>query len=226
MKPLIGITKPQSGGWVQNIAIKIAILITGGRPINLTPLNPRYDLEIDGLVLSGGTDIYPSHYQSLESKENYPYDISRDLMELRWLKAADEKRIPTLCICRGAQLLNIYFGGNLIFDIKKFFKETDYPNSTWGKLVFRKQAYVISGRLKKILKQSPIKINSLHSQAIATLGKNLKRTMIESNGITQGVEHSSHPYLLGVQFHPEFLIHRREIRKIFRVLVLKASQTV
>ncbi|MAZ50037.1 MAG: gamma-glutamyl-gamma-aminobutyrate hydrolase [Halobacteriovoraceae bacterium] len=226
MKPLIGVTKPLRGGLIQNLCIRLAIFMTGGRSINLTSDKPRLDLNLDGLIISGGTDIHPEVYSGSEFKHNYSYDRERDEMELNWLKKAEFEQIPTLCICRGAQLLNVYYGGSLFFDISKAYKNADYPNSLFAKIFFRKPARVLSGKIRDMIQQNKLSVNSLHTQAIATLGGKLKRTMIEDNGVVQAIEHKDLPFLLGVQFHPEFLIHRKEIRRIFKTLVSFKTKTV
>lgn len=226
MKPLIGITKSDKGGFAQNMAIKIAVFLVGGKTVNLTPSDPQFELKIDALIISGGTDIHPSFYDFKKEKLNYTYDRSRDFMELEWLKQADKKNLPTLCICRGAQLLNIYFGGSLFFDISKSFKNAHYPSSLWGKIFFRKQTKILSGKLKKLFGKSQIPVNSLHTQAIARVGEDLKKTMMEENGVIQAVEHKKKRFFIGVQFHPEFLIYKEEFRRVFKALAQSCKISV
>lgn len=220
MIPTIGVTAPMKGGLTQNLAIRLALYLSGANSINLTPEKPRYNAPIDGLVLSGGTHLHPSLFLSKEIQKDYQYDKQRDELELSWLKKAKENNIPIFSICRGAQLLNIFHGGTLHTDITKVYENANYPNSLIAKIFFRKKILIKENScLNEIFNEKETKVNSMHSQAIGEVGKNLNVTAVETNGVVQAIEHQGKNFIMGFQFHPEFLIYRNDIQKIFKKFI-------
>ena len=140
MRPLIGVTRSHDlTGLVQNLAIRLCLCFSGARVINLSVKNNNFGHELDCLLISGGTDLYPGIYKNKNIKKDYNYDHARDELELRWLAIAREKQIPIFSICRGAQLLNIFRGGTLHTDISKVYENAKYPNSFIAKIFFRKK---------------------------------------------------------------------------------------
>ena len=183
---------------------------------------PNY-FEYDGLVLYGGVDIDPHRYSS-ERKPNYDYDMKRDLLELNHFTYALHNKIPTLGICRGAQMINILLGGNLFTDIRKVDETTHYPNNIIGYLFFRKKITIMqNSNIANIFGLDSIKVNSIHKQSIDRLGKSLTVTAKEKNNIVQVIEHQEHPFMMGVQFHPEFMLYSKYFRGIFSALIEKAK---
>ena len=215
-RPLIGISKPDSGGLIQNLAIQLSLWIVGARSVNITPSKPSINKNIQGLVLSGGTDISPLLYNNTDIKENYSYDHERDQLELTLLKYAKDHNLPILCICRGAQLLNVFEGGTLFTDIRRIFANVEYPTSLFAKIFFRKKIVINeNSKLADAFGLGEVEVNSLHTQSIDSLGDDLEVTSREDNGIVQSVEHTKKQYIVGVQFHPELLIYRKDARKLF-----------
>ena len=215
-RPLIGISKPDSGGLIQNLAIQLSLWIVGARSVNITPSKPSINKNIQGLVLSGGTDISPLLYNNTDIKENYSYDPDRDQLELTLLKYAKDRNLPILCICRGAQLLNVFEGGTLFTDIRRIFANVEYPTSLLAKIFFRKKIVINeNSKLADAFGSGEVEVNSLHTQSIDTLGDDLEVTSREDNGIVQSVEHTKKQYIVGVQFHPELLIYRKDARSLF-----------
>lgn len=224
-RPLIGITKPYHR---KNFAYELTVLgvwLAGGKSIKLTAHEPHYDMQIDGLILGGGKDIHPSIYEGEEPKPNYPYDHARDAMEIRWFTRAEEERLPVLGICRGAQLINIVRGGGLHMDVAKAHEKAEYPSGMLARIFYRKKMIILKDSLiHRILKCDDSMVNSMHTQAVDRLGRDLIVTAREENDVIQCVEDPSQEYLLGVQFHPEYLIYSRRFRRIFRFLIEAAKQ--
>lgn len=222
-KPKIGYTTRNFSIDPLQWAIDISIRICGGKPVRLTPGNSKKPNKIDGLIIGGGTDLYPALY-NLDPKPNYKYDRDRDDMEIEWLKIAEKQKIPVLGICRGAQLLNVTRGGTLHVDVSKIYENAKYPSSLFANVFFRKKINITVGSLlHNLLDTTQTSINSMHKQAIDTVGKNLIISAKENNGIVQAIEDPHHPYFLGIQFHPETLIYRKEIRNIFKRLIEKSK---
>lgn len=190
----------------------------------LRTLESLDDHKIDGLIVGGGTDVFPGLFQN-DPKQDYLYDQPRDEMEMAWLKRAEADDIPVLGICRGAQMMNVMNRGSLHMDISIAYENAHYPKSLFRKLFYRKDILVEPRSLFfKIVRLNPVKVNSYHSQSIDRLGRNLKVSAQERNGIVQVIERPDHPYYLGVQFHPEYMIYRADMRNIFKTLIEHARK--
>ena len=158
--------------------------------------------------------------RKLFSTKMYKIDDRRDELEFDLLQRALKKGIPILGICRGAQLINIFFGGTLYNDIGAFYREIPRIHSVWPK----KKIYVDqSSNLYKILDYRRGWVNGLHHQAVNSLGGDLKVVAREDNGIIQAIEHQYSNFILGVQWHPEYMPQIPPQRRIFEVLVEEAE---
>lgn len=218
-KPQIGYTTRdrliQPLHWLVSLGIRLG----GGTPVRLHAQSPKYDKDLDGLVIAGGTDLYPGLFDH-DPKSDYDYDHARDKLELNWLEKSEKKDLPTLGICRGAQLLNVQRGGTLHMDVEKSYENASYPNRFLAQVFFRKFINVEKNSLlQKVLQSSRLKVNSMHKQAIDEVGEGLVVSAKEDNQIVQAVEDPSRDFCLGVQFHPEALLHHRIFRNVFKQLV-------
>lgn len=146
-------------------------------------------------------------------------DRERDDFEQHCLERALREKLPVLGICRGAQFLNIYFGGTLIDDLSDFYGEVDHSSTLLPKtrIEIEPRSY-----LGTILGVNQIGVNSLHKQAVDQLGTGLRVTARTSTGIIQAVELESMPCVLGVQWHPEYLPASRLQLRLFQALVQEA----
>ena len=158
---------------------------------------PEVSLDYDGLILCGGGDIDPKHYGQ-EIDGSVSIDPERDAVELALAKAYIEAGKPVLGICRGLQLLNVYFGGTLIQHLENYREHTsgaDYD------LVHNVRAE--EGSIAYDLYGANFTVNSSHHQAIGKLGEGLKVTMRTADGkVIEGIEHEAFP-VFAVQWHPE-----------------------
>ncbi len=155
-------------------------------------------------------------------------DRARDDLEWRLLEDAIHAGIPVLGICRGAQLINVYHEGTLYQDLATYYRErpsitTIYP---------RKEARLDpSSRLCRIFTQENIRVNSLHNQAVKTTGKGIMVVARETTGsapanadagnpgVAQAIEHRDHDFMIGVQWHPEYLPQVRSQKRLFDELI-------
>ncbi len=148
-------------------------------------------------------------------------DTDRDALESRLIKQADEKKLPMLGICRGAQLINVQRGGRLHQDLKDFYVETPQLTTV---LPYKSINVESDSRLANVLGRTRCRVNSLHRQAISETGEGIQIVAREETGVVQAIEDSQRPFLIGVQWHPEYLPQRPEQRRIFRTLVKNAAK--
>lgn len=162
-----------------------------------------YAEEMDALILQGGVDVHPSLY-GVEPNEKYNYDLVRDRYEMNLIEAFLKHRKPILGICRGMQLLNVYFGGNLRFDLEAegFKKHHDPRLETQNYHQIKIQD---NSHLSQIF-EGCYEVVSMHHQAIKKLGDGLTVEAIatEDNVIEAVSRIDSEMYILAVQWHPEF----------------------
>ena len=160
---------------------------------------PEPDLSCDGLLLCGGVDVHPKYYNE-EINGSVDIDDDRDTAEFALLKAFIEAGKPVLGICRGCQLINIYFGGSL----HQHLFNTVLHRS--GKSLDREHEIVtVPGSTMERIYGSRLIVNSVHHQGVKRLGDGLIATMYSDDGIIEGFEHESLP-VFAVQWHPERLV--------------------
>tara|TARA_B100000965_G_scaffold118213_1_gene97542 strand:+ start:2192 stop:2902 length:711 start_codon:yes stop_codon:yes gene_type:complete len=159
---------------------------------------------LDGLLISGGDfDIDPVFYgQKIESNKVQTIPDRTDF-EMNLIDFFFHSQKPILGICGGSQLINVYFNGSLIQDIKTNI-EHEQPNprnETSHEIILNKDS-----QFKKYNIKQKIFVNSAHHQAVDRLGNNLVVDASAPDGIIEAFHHISHYYCVGLQWHPEFLI--------------------
>ena len=158
---------------------------------------PEVDTNYDGLILCGGNDMDPAYYGE-EINGSVEIDYARDQAEIALLKAYVEAGKPVLGICRGFQLINVFFGGSLYQHLDNAHAHTTDSNYD---LIHSVKA--MEGSIPEKLYGSEFVVNSYHHQAVKELGKGLEVTMMTSdNRVVEGIVHSSLP-IFAVQWHPE-----------------------
>jgi putative glutamine amidotransferase len=224
-KPLIGVTTSARRGhfmwWCTHLGIKLA----GGKAIRITALNDEDHKICDGYVISGGVDIDPQCYGQ-ENTASIDIEPERDTLEQEVIAHALKHKKPLMGICRGAQMINVVQGGTLHQNVRDFYENFVPSDSLLGKIFSRRLIHVIdSGVLFDLFNQKrELSVNSLHHQAIYKLGKELKVVAKDELGIVQAIESSSPEknFILGVQWHPEFMLHSEPHRRLFISLVQRA----
>ena len=182
----------------------------GFMPI-LIPDLPKDELvpflsEMQGFVFQGGADLAPSSYgESPIENGRWPGDAHRDAYELSILDWAVKNKKPVFGICRGFQLLNVYFGGTLFQDLAlQKGTSVEHRNAEKYDRIFHEVDCTKDGLLAKIYKQEHLTVNSVHHQGVKTLGRDLHvDARSKEDGLIEAFHHTALP-VFGVQWHPEF----------------------
>jgi putative glutamine amidotransferase len=188
--------------------------------VHLSPERPESPEPVHGVVVSGGHDIEPVLYaEPAEVEPNY--DRERDRFESGVIDRALSDGLPLLGICRGAQLLNVRLGGSLHQDLRKQRKLTSNRRTL---LPLKTLLVEADTRLHALMRTRRVRINSLHKQSIDRLGEGLAVSGRDLDDIVQAVEAPARPFVVGVQWHPEFLLFAPAQLRLFRALVGAAAR--
>ena len=161
---------------------------------------------LDGLVLQGGADIDPSLYGDAPTDVLGPTDPIRDRFELELLRAFAAAGKPVLGVCRGMQLVNVAYGGTLHQDLQHA-EVIDYSHRKLELYDEHTHAIeLIEGSwLRGIYEGTAVaQVNSIHHQGIKALGKGLAVEAVATDGVIEAIRHPDQPFMVGVQWHPEF----------------------
>ena len=233
MKPLIGIgsdlTQRGKGERVRAFAYATyteSVRRAGGMPVVISPQEENAEellAQLDGLLLTGGDDCDPRAYgeQPLPSIE--PMDPDRQANDLALARAARKNGVPTLGVCLGLQVMNVAAGGNLIQDIDSQY-ETEINHVSPSSNRARHLVDVLAGTgLATILTPGQLDVNSSHHQAVKDVGAGLRATARARDGIVEGLEDPSHPFYLGVQWHPEDMKGEKSASTLFEAFIEAAK---
>lgn len=160
----------------------------------------------DGLLLLGGGDIDASCYLGPaelpveQDPRSYGIDLRADRDGLAAIAAALAAGIPVLGICRGAQLLNVHYGGTILGDIEDYVLHRGHDAEP---MFIDEEVRVLPGnRVADILGAGPVVVRSGHHQAVDRLGAGLRLAAVAADGIIEGFDDPNR-WLVGVQWHPE-----------------------
>ena len=167
---------------------------------------------VHGLVLTGGEDVDPALYGAARHPELGPLQHERDAWELALAAAAQRRRLPTLAICRGVQLLNVALGGTLVQDLPSERPSSLAHEQAGGRDARTHDVRVSEGtRLRDLLGADRVPVNSMHHQAVDRVGDGLATNAVSDDGVIEGVESTDAGWwAVGVQWHPEELTRTAE----------------
>jgi putative glutamine amidotransferase len=181
---------------------------------------------LDGLLLAGGEDVDPARYGESPRVGLGTVIPERDELELRLFHEMMALGKPILGICRGIQLINVALGGTLYQDLPREWSGRTAHNQKARRDHVSHAVRVKPGtRLSSLLGgREQLHCNSFHHQAIRDLGHGLMPVAWDEDGLVEGVEHTLHPFLVAVQWHPENLWRRYpEFAGLFQGLVAAAQ---
>lgn len=202
-----------------------AVMRAGGLPIIIPNGLKEEDLDLlldrlDGLLLSGGSDVDPRLYNEEPSTHCGPVFLKRDRMETELIRKAYARRMPILGICRGLQMLSSVFGGNMYQDLPS------EKNVFHSSHVYTKQdaahyvALTPNSAVYEIYETDSIGVNSYHHQSIRQVSENGTIVGVSADGVIEAVEFSGgHPFTIGVQWHPEMMSESAQQQKIFSAFI-------
>lgn len=213
-RPLIGLTTypPNPGDRYELPRPYVdAVRRAGGEPVLVPPgvADPAGLLaRLDGVVLAGGGDIDPVRYGGAPHATVYAIHPDRDESELALAHLVLEGAVPTLAICRGAQVLNVALGGSL---------HVHLPDVVDGTVVHRKEPELqgmpgptphevgveAGSLLADVMGATQVTPMSWHHQAVDRVGDGLRVVARAADGTVEALEHDTHPWLAVVQWHPE-----------------------
>jgi putative glutamine amidotransferase len=190
-----------------------ALREVGIEPVRISPDDSRSLDSLDGLLLTGGTDVNPARYGEQRHPKTENPDDPLDELEMGLLRDALSLGLPVLAICRGMQLFNVFHGGTLLQHLESH----DSPDALHNIQI------VPNSRLAAILGEGEHAVNSRHHQAVARVGGGLIVSARSSEGVIEALERPGHAFAVAVQWHPEdrILVSATD-RKLFQAF---GSQT-
>jgi putative glutamine amidotransferase len=179
---------------------------------------------LDGILLAGGDDCDPAVYGEERHDSCSTMDSRRQENDLALAKAARAHGIPTLGICLGLQMMNVAAGGTLIQDIASSLdSEIDHASEPSDR--HRHDVLVEDGtKLAGIIGSGEHGVNSSHHQAIGRVAGGLRITALAPDGIVEGLEDPSHPFYVGVQWHPEDMTGEQDATTLFGAFIEAAKK--
>ena len=194
-----------------------AILAAGGVPVNI-PIDVDVSQligRLDGVLLTGGTDVDPQVYGQERHAEVLSLEPERDGLEIELYRLAVANDVPVLGVCRGLQLMNVAHGGTLHQHVPEHSRyDVDHSGAIHS-------VQIESGSALDALYGESLDVNSLHHQSVDQLGEGLTVTARAEDGSVEGVELNERT--IAVQWHPE-LLSDRDHDPIFQWLINTACQ--
>ncbi len=239
-RPLIGVTTsevrfaerieqtPQADPPRREMALGLtylrAIEASGGLPVVMPPLEleaiePLLE-RLSGICLSGGPDLDPETYEEPPHPELGPIEPALDRFELELARQADDRGLPILAICRGMQALNVARGGSLHQHLPDRPGVTiDHRRREGADHTIHDVTVAAGSRLARLMGSRTATVNSFHHQGVHRIGNGLRAVAWSPDGVVEGIEAPARDFAVGVQWHAESLIERREQASLFRGLI-------
>jgi gamma-glutamyl-gamma-aminobutyrate hydrolase PuuD len=229
-RPIVGITTyvvdATFGAWRLDASLVpqdyvAAVERAGGRPLLVPPAAEGVEETLDaldGLVFSGGPDLDPALYGHDPHPETNGLEPARDRAELDLLRAAIARDLPVLAVCRGSQLLNVAFGGDLVQHLPDVLGE-DTHKEVPGVFADHEVEIDEGSRLGVLLGGSAA-VKSHHHQGFGRVGDGLDATAHAADGTVEALEEPTRRFAVGVLWHPE----AGDDGRLFEALVAEAAE--
>src|SRR3954447_5937820 len=179
---------------------------------------------VDGVLFSGGPDLHPATYGRVPHAELGPHvERTADEYELAMHRAARERGLPLLGICRGLQSLNVARGGTLhqhLPDLSGLDHRPEQPPHTAAHEV----TVAAGSLLHRLTGRRRLAVNSIHHQAIDDIGEGLAVVATAPDGTIEAIQDPVARFCLAVQWHAEMLTHRAEHAPVIQALIQAAER--
>jgi len=188
---------------------------------------------LDGVLLTGGPDVRPSLYGASETHPTTEIDDGRDAYEVPLAKAAMDRGLPLLAICRGVQVLNVAAGGTLIQDLPSERPGGLNHSVTTPTTAISHDVEVVPGTLLERIVAPQLRegrrldVNSRHHQAIDVVAPGFVASASAPDGTVEAIEAaggSRQGFCVGVQWHPENFWRTGETASLFESFVSAAAR--
>ena len=242
-KPIIGVTPDFNAGDRKDMGGKEptyflrarymrAIEDAGGIPVLLPLLSNRAEwrqmvAHVHGLLITGsGSDLAPEFYGERQRHPFTRMSQERATMELGVAKVAYQADVPMLGICGGMQSINVALGGTLYQDIAAQLNTPIEHRPTYSATKTTHSVHIAPrSLLRRIARKSRVAVNSSHHQSIKKVAPKLRQIAVAPDGVIEAVEALDRLFLLGVQWHPEFLYDRDPIQMRLFSAFIRAART-
>ena len=216
----VGVSVSTRTGWRVFPFFRWALWRAGGEAIRIQRGRSQKKLRaLDAIVIGGGDDISVDLYGG-QLLPHSNQDPDRDALELRLIDEAESRRLPILGVCRGAQLINVARGGTLHEDIYETYPAARRMHTPLPRKLVHIEP---DSLLAQVVGPEPTRVNALHRQSVDRLGDGIRAVAWDDTGIVQAVELAQIARLvIGVQWHPEYLVFSRRDWQLFKALVAAA----
>lgn len=209
-----------------------AVLAAGGAPLLIPCIDDAGAVHAvleaaRGVIISGGSDVDPHHYEQEPCPQLGAVSPERDALDsivVEW--ALERPGFPVLGICRGIQALNVFAGGSLIQDIPGAVKNALKHNQQAPGWHGTHSINIADGSLlARVMGDDPVAVNSYHHQAVGETAPGFRSVARAADGVIEAIERDGARFCLGVQFHPELMAHcDRRMGRLFEGFVEAAGR--
>ncbi len=224
--PVIGITmygRDEKNHFTLPAEYVDAVRRAGAIPFLLSPGEThwkRWLAQVNGLILTGGGDLDPKLYGGATHETLYGVDDERDATEVALASEVVSSGLPTLGICRGAQVINVVLGGTLYEHLPDVVGESVLHRLPPREPTPHSITVKPGSRLARILPELEFTCSSWHHQGICGVAPILEVVAHAPDGTIEAVESATHRWLIGVQWHPELTAEKDPTQqRLFDALV-------
>ncbi len=240
-KPIIGITSAyEKEEGLKNyhrstvsVDYSKAVVAAGGIPVIIPTLDNEEVIDeqlnlIDGLILSGGSDLNPIYFGEDFKDKMGVISPERDKSEMIILEKFMKTDKPVLGICRGHQILNVFYGGTLYQDLSYYKGDVLKHRQDLHPELEVHKVKIKEGSMLHSLYGDSVMTNSFHHQSLNKIGNGFKVVAETADGIVEAIEKDGDRFCMGIQWHPEMMVARgnKNMEKIFKLFIDKTQENV